>query len=593
MKGMKSFVFALLALPVIVSCNNEDALPTEIADREIALGLSLDKHISSRASIPNDVLDSENYIIKGEYAIIMNLDKYKNQVHCCRFGTSVLDNGRRGNIYIVTDGTPAAAPLKWSDETAEGKPIKSLKSFDFTIDNLGYTEECTYDAASGFLGKAWSDEEKTVTYAAQKEQYDADGNPVHTNDIIWGSGTAQYGQDGKEVSYAELTHRMTRVSVAFVNLTEQQQKDMTVSLTNLVLQPESFNRADGTVAIAENPQREDLCLLQKGETLDIIKDETAEGNYEEHVTANYILPPQALTEGQWPEIVVTYTDDRKVHGLIPHDILNEDGNTWEALDGLNAGNHLTIVAEINNKIPDIVFTAKVRKWVELGPVTVTASQGSSITPGIHNMEELERCIELYNDLPQFDQPDSWGWVWDMQQKRKHFGELMQYGDCKIQNFVTADEAKTQQIAWKFYINFDLETLPATGFRYMLGYLTKQFGDWLTPWTYPLTFVDKNGVEVNRDDLINKKGIYNMEDLNHMILACNELKADFMRFYGDYYEDNGIYIYTVDIRDEFSGELINKLKSDLSYSGKPIKVVLNTNGFKVNGEENIGELIGIQ
>ena len=598
---MKSFVFALLALPVIVSCDNDDASLTETADREIALGLSLDKRTSSRASIGNDMLDGEKYIINGDYAIIMDMPQYAGQVHCCRFGTSVLDNGRRGNIYLVENSSLAAAPLKWSN-------ISPVTSFDFTIDNLGYANESAYNAASGFM--EWTDEDKTVTYAAQKEWYDGSGIPKHTNDIIWGSGTARYSNEGKDVSYAELTHRMTRVSVAFVNLTEQQ-KIMTVKLTNLVLKPESFNRVDGTVAIAENPKREDYMLFSKenGDELDVIRDDTAEDTYLEHVTTNYILPPQALSEDHWPEIVVTYTDEtgktREVRGLIPHDILNEDGNTWEALDGLNAGNHLTIVAEIKDEIPDIVFTAKVRKWINLGPVTVSAGPDKG-TPGIRNMEELKRCIELYNDLPQFkDLPNSWdAATWN--QRLTHFGELMQYGNCIKDNNGCA--------SWTFYIDFDLSAvpekdLPQTGFRYMLWGLL-QDANTLGQYTYPLTLVynPNPGNDIANQLLKGEKGIYNIEDLNTFIKAVNEQNVWFLTFFST------INSWTADkvelkvkIKDHLSGvpfkidqqKLAGLIFEEKDEKGNlireiPVKIILdNPNDFTLNGEENIGELIGIQ
>lgn len=600
MKRMKSFVFALLALPVIVSCDNDDASLTETADREIALGLSLDKRTSSRASIGNDMLDGEKYIINGDYTIIMDMPQYAGQVHCCRFGTSVLDNGRRGNIYLVENSSLAAAPLKWSN-------ISPVTSFDFTIDNLGYANESAYNAASGFM--EWTDEDKTVTYAAQKEWYDGAGIPKHTNDIIWGSGTARYSNEGKDVSYAELTHRMTRVSVAFVNLTEQQ-KVMTVKLTNLVLEPESFNRVDGTVAIAENPKREDYMLFSKenGDELDVIRDDTAEDTYLEHVTANHILPPQALTEDHWPEIVVTYTDEtntlREVRGLIPHDILNEDGNTWEALDGLNAGNHLTIVAEIKDEIPDIVFTAKVRKWVNLGPVTVSAGPDKG-TPGIRNMEELKRCIELYNDLPQFkDLPNSWdAATWN--QRLTHFGELMQYGNCIKDNNGCA--------SWTFYIDFDLSAvpekdLPQTGFRYMLWGLL-QDANTLGQYTYPLTLVynPNPGNDIANQLLKGEKGIYNIEDLNTFIKAVNEQNVWFLTFFST------INSWTADkvelkvkIKDHLSGvpfKIDQQKLNTLVYENKdsngniigiiPVKIILDSDVFTLNGEKNIGELIGIQ
>ena len=476
---------------------------------------------------------------------------------------------------MVTNGEPSTVPLKWSDSDV------AVKSFDFILDNIGYEEECTYDKDRNFLGRVWNSEEKAETYGAQKEQYDANGIPRHTNDIIWGTGKAMYGNDGKDVSYAELTHRMSRISVAFVNLSDQQQKDMTVSISNLVLKAESFNRANGTVSISDAPEREMLTLLNENEKLTPLTDKTEQGSYTEYVTPNFILPPQPLIDDNWPELIVSYTDEsgakREVRGLIPHDILNENGNSWEGLDKLNAANHLTVVAEIKDNTPDIVFTVKVRKWIEFGPVTVTAKQ---FQPGIHNRQELEDCISLYNSLPQFADSDSWDYASQLQRKT-NLDELLRYGVCKIEGGI---------VKWTFYINYQLseDELPDPLFRYMLCRLTEH-GDQYVEWTYPVNFVDNagSGAEV-LEKLKGNEGIYTLEDLNFMIKAFNEYKVEFMDFYGtvDYSSLN----YTFDLRANISGDIPQKMNLYWSNLGRNVTVKMNPNGFTINGSNNVDDII---
>ena len=578
MERLKQLFFGLLALPVFVSCDNEALLTEDIQDREIALSVSLDNRFTTRASIGSDVLDNENYIIKGEYGILLNLKSHWGKVYCCRFGDTREGNTRKGYIYPVTAGVPSTVPMKWSDADV------SVNSFGFILDNIGYMEKYAYDEDRNFFGREWSEEEKTDTYGAQKEQYDANGTPLHTNDIIWGEGTAVYANNGKDVSYVELTHRMSRINVAFVNLTDEQQKDMTVSILNLVLKAESFNRFDGTVAISDNPDREKpLMLLEENEKLTPLTDATEQGTYMEYVTPNYILPPQPLTDGKWPELIVTYTDEtgnrREVRGLIPHDILNEDGNSWEGLDRLNAGTHLTVVAEIKDNTPDIVFTAKVRKWVELGPVTVTASQ---CTPGIHNHEELEDCIRLYNSLPQFLTTQSWNYA-SREQRLAEIDKLLRYGVCKFKGEYSSE------LEWTFNIDYQIteEDLPKTVFRYMLCRLA-EYDKNLSEWTCPINFIDNAGSGADvLEKLKGDKGIYNIEDLNFMIKAFNERQPDYMKFYGtiDWTTPPS---YTFELRADISGEVLQKINSQ--WDSTKVPIIMNTNGFTINGSANVDDLI---
>lgn len=589
MNRLKQILFTLLALPALVSCDNDTFPVIDGQEQPVTLSVSLDKGAMTRASVGTGALDNENFIINGEYGIFLGLSA-KNlafpQVHCCRF-----TNNRRGLIYPVTSSGDTkevvTSPLKWSDAEID------KKEFEFIIDNMGYQEECTWNNETKFLGKAWSENEKTQTYGAQEERYDGK-EPLHTNDIIWGRDTAKYVNSGKEPSIVELTHRMTRINVVFVNLdntlkTEEERKEMTVSIENLVLAAESFNRFDGTVSIADNPVRDTLQLKGKGTDLLQLGDQTDEENnsYVEYGTPNFILPPQPLAETQWPKVVVTYPkagETKTVSGLIPHEILyqssgNDQNSSWVKLDELRAAQHLTIVVEIKEEIPDIIFTAKVKEWVGIGPMTVVAAQRK---PGINNIEELNKAIRMYNSLPVFNGNPYNVAKWEDKINAIE-DEMLLYGTPVSDNGV---------IQWTFPINFELpdDYVPETGFRNIM---------WATEedpirrvYSYPLRLTSENGenTEAELNNLKGGKGIYNIEDLNAMITLVNSGDVTNMRLYGELNMGNMTATYTFNLQADITGKVVNKLPATIE--GYTMTYVMNNpNGFNVNGLTDVNDLIG--
>lgn len=591
MNRLKQILFTLLALPALVSCDNDTLPVIDGQEQPVTLSVSLDKGAMSRASVTPGDLDADNFFIDGEYSIFLGLSAEGlalPKVHCCSFTSD-----KKGLIYPVTNGTPAASPLKWSDAEID------KKDFKFIIDNLGYTETCIWNPETEFLGKTWDETEKAL-YAAQEEQYSADKTPIHTNDIIWGKDTAKYDISGKS-SVVELTHRMTRLNVVFVNLdntltTQAERESMTVSIDNLVLTPESFNRYDGKVSIGENPAWEKLTLKDTNKDLIELGEQTEGDNkYKEYATPNFILPPQPLDEAHWPKVVVTYrksgeTDKRTVSGLIPHEILYEnngnDNSSWVKLDKLSAAHHLTIVVEIKEGIPDIIFTAKVKEWVGIGPMTVTAAQRK---PGINNKKELEETIRMYNSLPVFASTTDLTPLPLYPPKPPAYypnkidvinDRMMLYGTPDIVDYA---------LQWTFTINFKIkdEDMPKTGFRNIM---------WATAnnnraYSYPLVLTSAE----NTDDVLNKlkgePGIYNIEDLNAMISTF---------IIPNYYESSNLFgnldinwtaktaTYTFTLMDNITGNVERKLPKELN--GFTMTYVMNSNGFKVNGSTDVNTLI---
>lgn len=579
MKRLKYILFPLWVLSALVSCDNEKFPVEDVQDQPVMLSVSLDKGLMSRAAIGKGDLDAEDFVINGDYTIFLGLENENlglPNVHRCHF-----PDNRNGIIYL--SGTNS--PLKWSDERLKDKNQNDIRSFAFILDNVP-TDNCKWEEATKFLGRTWTDDEKD-TYKAQREAYNKDGTPIHTNDIVWGRDTAKYVNRGKEPSIVELTHRMTRINVAFVELDKvmdaNQRKGMTVSITNLVQDAEGFNHYDGTVSIKENPERKSLIIKEPEEDL-IPPMDGAE--YPEYNTANFILPPQPLVVGHWPKVVVNYTDKngdaKEVSGLIPRDILNES-NSWVALDGLNAGNHLTVVVKIDETIPEIIFTAKVKKWKGIGPFSVIAPQYHA---GIKNMKELEEVIAMYNSLPVFSDPTTFN-VADYNTKMAAISDkLLLYGTFKLENGA---------IQWTFPINFKLTEVPSPGFRNFM-WATENiniYGNSLYAFSYPLRLTSDENTEAELNMLKGEKGIYNIEDLNGMVSTVINDIMNFSQLYGDLSDintNNSTATYTFKLKDNITGDVIRKLPPVVA-GFKMTYNMMSDNNFTVNGSLDVNSLIG--
>lgn len=594
MNRLKQILLPLLALPALVSCDNDTFPAYNGQEQPVTLAVSLDKGAMSRASIGTDALDKENFIINGDYSIFLGIKDPEvlgfPHVHCCRF-----TNDRKGLIYPVTPSTKevSASPLTWSDAKVD------KKDFEFILDNIGYQEACSWNPDTEFLGKAWDNTEKNTTYAAQKEEYDANKKPQHTNDIIWGRDIAKYDESGKS-SVVELTHRMTRINVVFVNLdqtlTKEERKGMTVSIENLVLDAESFNRYDGTVAIADNPNRGILKLKGEGEDLPLLGNGIDEENntYKEYGTANFILPPQPLVEVNWPKVVVRYQkggQEVTKSGLIPHEILYESSDasrssSWVKLDQLHAGNHLTIVVEIKEGIPEIIFTAKVKEWKELGPVTVTAGQRK---PGINNTDELEEAIRLYNSLPVFaSTTDLTPLPVYPDKEHPEYPNRINAIDDRLLLYGTPAIVENA-LQWTFPINFELNGyVPNPGFRNIMWATAENSG--LRGYSYPLNLTSEKNKEEKLATLKGAKGIYNIEDLNAMISTVIKDIAGTAPLYGEL--NSKTATYTFNLRADISGEVLRKLPKTVTVYGTvyTMTYVMNDNGFFVNGSKDVNTLI---
>ena len=242
-----------------------------------------------------------------------------------------------------------------------------------------------------------------------------------------------------------------------------------------------------------------------------------------------------------------------------------------------------MVVEIKEDIPEIIFTAKVKKWVELGPMTVTATQRKA---GINDMDELNEFIRMYNSLPVFTNTTDFS-VPTIKEKTDAVDDLMLlYGKPETLK-VDAGGYDVNVIQWTVPINFDLEgKVPSPGFRNIMWETAKSPGT--IAFSYPLVLTSDPALNTDAEleALKGKKGIYNIEDLNAMVSTVIVDVAGSAGLYGDY--DSKMLTYAFDLRDNISGEVLRKLPEVVG--NVTFKYVMNDNGYSINGSKDVYDIV---
>ena len=305
------------------------------------------------------------------------------------------DNGPLAGTGIGTVWTPEGyKELSWSGVRNTNTPI-------FYMDNVlkKYNEKWKPDHSSG-------EHDSEILFKAGEHPFVAglfdyvDGE----NDLLWGSDNIPKNTNPIVMN---LHHRMSIVRVEItVDRTAYPEQaidlsEASISITNLVHTPRSFNRKDGTIAIADNPVREDLVMV------DTKKDENSERNwknvvkgYEEEIesddepgktrivdiytTKDFVLPPQGLPERENRPRLRIETADRVFSGILPNAM-------WEMVDDKPTNpltlrfmeeHKLTIRTRITLDPPELTFMpVLVRDWVCKDVHVSTGYQAGLYTAG--------------------------------------------------------------------------------------------------------------------------------------------------------------------------------------------------------------------
>ena len=345
---------------------------------------------------------------------------------CNRITTRGIPDGKitQGNTYrfsypqktgiyatvpcTFTDGTGLATAddghfLTWADIT------DYQSKYTFYLDNIPSSGQ----AATG--GVIFTEKESTITYAAGIDNEEA------TNDILWGSHTLD-SRESVGLDF-KLYHRMARLSVCVFSDNEQELKNATVALDQVVLHPQSFNRLTGEVSIDKDaPQYAPIMLRDNTEEwtgtatqepADPDKPDETITRYK-YETPAFILPPQSLREGEdRPRIRITIPESAgeqyagTYSAVLPTAmrVTTDDGITSMQTLRFTTGQHLTLNVTLlhDNEKPPLEFRpAVVEPWKYIDRFVASADE-----EGIYKLADLQKLITLYNKLKSGNKEKDW------------------------------------------------------------------------------------------------------------------------------------------------------------------------------------------
>ena len=302
--------------------------------------------------------------------------------------------------YTARDKAKAVAEAKFGDpETGEENGIVTLPSGDRLLWKF-ITDESVSTFCLDNVPKSGDGDGTTVTFGSDNNPFkaglfDDDGG---TNDLLW--GTRDVSRNAENIHF-DLHHNMSRVRVQVTvnrkNSTEGALNldDAEVKITSLIHTPRSFNRLDGTLALGEDPDYDDLVLADRtiGWNNDLDK---SEGDTEMRTTYDFVLPPQTLSDENRPRLVITLADGSVYSGILPHAMeINspEYKNPYPVALSFLKEHILTLRTEITEAPPSLSFMpVTVVEWIDRGSFTLEGHQA-----GIYTTKDFEDLLHWWDE----------------------------------------------------------------------------------------------------------------------------------------------------------------------------------------------------
>ena len=353
---------------------------------------------TSDPAIPEDPAEGTTVRVSAEVARQLYTKGYRES-------GDVVD-GTYYLTYPAASGADALATVRFGQETETPgmgivmKESAALKWIDvkqptptFFLDNVSPASSSGSDATEVVFSDSYN-----PFKAGLFDQ--VNGN----NDLLWGSTTATHGT--KTVNF-DLHHYMSRLRVEItVNHTNGYEEDnldliekeATVSITNLIHTPLSYNRLDGSLALGNQYAELELVNTAINWEKTPGKDDAGSdpSDKDVYITQDFVLPPQNLLEDEnRPKLVIQLNNGTVYSGILPHAMLVVDETTNEitypvALHFLKE-HILTIRTTITEDPPELIFMpVTVVQWVDKGEFTVEAHQA-----GIYTATEFSRLISYY------------------------------------------------------------------------------------------------------------------------------------------------------------------------------------------------------
>lgn len=367
---MKTLIAAASAL-AIVSCT-KDGIPDPDGEKPVRIGARTALELQSRAYQASGEVSSGTY-----YLTYTARDKAK-AVAKAEFGNS--ETGEKNGIVTL----PSGDRLLWKFITDE-----SVSTF------------CLDNVVPKSLGVG---DGTTVTFGSDNNPFKAGRfDEVNgTNDLLW--GTRDVSRNAENIHF-DLHHNMSRVRVQVtVNRKNSTEGALNldgaeVKITSLIHTPLSFNRLDGTLALGEDPDYDDLVLVHADGTIDWNPDpelNKSEGDTEMRTTYDFVLPPQALSDENRPRLVITLADGSVYSGILPHAMeINspEYKNPYPVALSFLKEHILTLRTEITEAPPSLSFMpVTVVEWIDRGSFTLEGHQA-----GIYTTKDFEDLLHWWDE----------------------------------------------------------------------------------------------------------------------------------------------------------------------------------------------------
>ena len=227
-----------------------------------------------------------------------------------------------------------------------------------------------------------------------------------TNDLLW--GTQQVMRGAKRIDF-DLHHYMSRIRIEvttdeeFALDNELDLTDATVNISSLIHSPESYNRADGSLIFAENPDYEPLVFVNPDEAdlgWESIKTDDENANIKVYTTQDFVLPPQSLLDNEnRPRLTITLSNGKSYSGILPHamDVNPGTNESYPVTLAFLKEHILTIRTKITQDPPELSFMpVTVVEWVDKGNFTLEGHQA-----GIYTEAEFADLLSNYATYNEF------------------------------------------------------------------------------------------------------------------------------------------------------------------------------------------------
>lgn len=328
------------------------------------------------------------------------------------------DNGLNEQTgWMETEALQLTASISETVQTRANEPASGTYYFSYVENGAGTTTYSTVEVAFtdgdatpnltwGGINKSSSlfvldnvnvtdQQNLTVTLPKTFNAGPAPEKPGTGNDLLWDTvKVANVISAPLSPVHFVLEHRMSMLT--FVISSGNSDIDgllkngkVSVQLSNVVVEPTTFNRSDGTVS--NNNEKNNTRTLGGAY---VSSDTEAQGDY---ITEDWIFPPQQFGSDR-PELSITLektTDDvttkKTFKGVLPESMFYE--GEYRSLEFLS-GCHLTVTVVLGNwdNLEVNFRPVLVEKWDELDLKDLNVNQ-----IGVYTADELSDLVDTYND----------------------------------------------------------------------------------------------------------------------------------------------------------------------------------------------------